>query len=105
MISRARATRTIRRCTFDQAGLGGVIESAENVPRLLWFLTDIVRGEELMMPTDPIRIKPGEAGTLIVQLPYFPDHVAKIKSVAGRRWHAKEQHWTVPHDDGRGANC
>lgn len=61
---------------------------------------DIVRDEELMMPTDPIRIKPGEAGTLIVQLPYSPDHVAKIKSVSGRRWHAKEQHWTVPQGDG-----
>jgi len=53
-----------------------------------------------MMSADPIRIKPGEAGTLIVQLPYSPDHVAKIKSVAGRRWHAKEQHWTVPQGDG-----
>jgi hypothetical protein len=52
------------------------------------------------MPADSIRIKPGEAGTLIVQLPYSPDHVAKIKSVAGRRWHAKEQHWTVPQGDG-----
>lgn len=61
---------------------------------------EFVRDEALMMPTDPIRIKPGEAGTLIVQLPYSPDHVAKIKSVAGRRWHAKEQHWTVPQDDG-----
>ena len=26
--------------------------------------------------------------------------MAKIKSVAGRRWHAKEQHWTVPQGDG-----
>jgi integron integrase len=53
-----------------------------------------------MMPLDPIRIRPGEAGKLIVQLPYSPDHVAKIKTVAGRRWHAKEQHWTVPQGDG-----
>ncbi|MDP3089556.1 MAG: integron integrase [Nitrospira sp.] len=53
-----------------------------------------------MMPLDPIRIRPGEAGKLIVQLPYSPDHVAKIKTVAGRRWHANEQHWTVPRDDG-----
>ena len=52
------------------------------------------------MPTIPIRIRPGEAGRLIVQLPYFPDHVAKIKTVLGRRWHAKEQHWTVPQGDG-----
>jgi len=52
-----------------------------------------------MRPTGPIRIKRGEAGTLIVQLPYSPDHVAKIKGVPGRRWHAKEQHWTVPQGD------
>jgi len=26
--------------------------------------------------------------------------VAKIKTVAGRRWHANEQHWTVPQGDG-----
>ncbi|MEP6934774.1 MAG: integron integrase, partial [Nitrospirota bacterium] len=53
-----------------------------------------------MMPTIPIRIRPGEGRMLIVQLPYSADHVAKIKTVAGRRWHAKEQHWTVPQGDG-----
>ena len=53
-----------------------------------------------MMPSDSIRIRPGEAGKLIVQFPYSPDHVTKIKTVAGRRWHAKEQHWTVPQGDG-----
>jgi integron integrase len=52
------------------------------------------------MPSAPIRIRPGEDGQLIVQLPYSPDHVAKIKTVTGRRWHAKEQHWTVPQGDG-----
>jgi integron integrase len=35
---------------------------------------------------------------MIVPLPYSPDHVAKIKTVAGRRWHARERHWTVPQD-------
>ena len=48
----------------------------------------------------PIQIKPGEAGRLIVVLPYTPARVAKIKTVAGRRWHPKEQYWTVPHTDG-----
>lgn len=52
------------------------------------------------MLSEPIRIRPGENGQLIVQLPYSPDHVAKIKTVPGRRWHAKEQHWTVPQGDG-----
>lgn len=50
------------------------------------------------MLSDVIRIKPGEEGRLIVQLPYSPDHVAKIKTLAGRRWHARERHWTIPQD-------
>lgn len=53
-----------------------------------------------MMPNEPIRISPGEAGRLIVQLPYFsPDHVAKMKTPAGRRWHADGRYWTVPRID------
>lgn len=36
---------------FDQVGLDGVYGSAENVRRLFWFLTDIVRNEEVMMPS------------------------------------------------------
>lgn len=31
-----------------------------------------------------------------MQLPYAPDHVAKIKTVVGRRWHQQEKCWTVP---------
>lgn len=52
------------------------------------------------MPTDPIRMRPGEEGRLIVHVPYSPDHVAKIKTVVGRRWHQQEKHWTVPRTDG-----
>ena len=51
-------------------------------------------------PTDPIQIRPGEMGRLIVLLPYSPDRVAKLKTVTGRRWHPREKHWTVPHIDG-----
>lgn len=52
------------------------------------------------MPNEPIRISPGEVGRLIVQLPYFsPDHVAKMKTPAGRRWHADGRYWTVPRID------
>ena len=36
-----------------------------------------------------IRMSAGARGRLIVQVPYSSDHVAKIKTVAGRRWHAK----------------
>ncbi|WP_447974410.1 hypothetical protein [Nitrospira sp. Kam-Ns4a] len=34
--------------------------------------------------TDPIQIKPGGAGRLIVLVPYAPERVAKMKTVAGR---------------------
>jgi len=67
----------------------------------------------LRVLTGPIQIRPGEAGRLIVLVPYSPERVAKIKTclpprsagrgrqaVAGRRWHHKEQDWTVPHTDG-----
>jgi integron integrase len=47
----------------------------------------------------PIRIRPGEAGRLIVLLPYTPERVAKIKTVVGRRWDQQERHWTVPHTE------
>ena len=48
---------------------------------------------------DPIQIKPGSPGRLIVRVPYSIDHVAKIKTVQGRRWHQSEQCWTTPHTD------
>ncbi len=52
------------------------------------------------MGRGPIQIKPGEAGRLIVLVPYSPELVAKMKTVAGRRWHHGEKYWTVPHTDG-----
>ena len=48
----------------------------------------------------PIQIKPGKGARLIVILPYSPDRLAKIKTVAGRVWHGPEKHWTVPNDEG-----
>jgi site-specific recombinase XerC len=47
----------------------------------------------------PIQIGPGEAGRLIVLLPYTPERVEKIKAVAGRRWHPDGRYWTVPHTE------
>lgn len=52
------------------------------------------------MERSPIQIKPGEAGRVIVRLPYSRDLVMKIKTVAGRRWHPKEKYWTLPHTNG-----
>jgi integron integrase len=43
-----------------------------------------------------IHIRQGDAGSLIVLVPYTPERVAKIKTVTGRRWHQQEKHWTVP---------
>ncbi|HXF92728.1 MAG TPA: hypothetical protein VNK46_08210 [Nitrospiraceae bacterium] len=51
------------------------------------------------MDRGPIQIKPGEAGRLIVRLPYSCDLVMKIKTIAGRRWHQGEKYWTIPHTD------
>lgn len=51
-------------------------------------------------PAGSIIIKPGEAGRLIVVLPYNPEPVAKIKTIPGRRWHQEERYWTVPDEQG-----
>lgn len=48
---------------------------------------------------DPLQITPGDAGRLIVRIPYSSERVAKMKTIAGRRWHQGEKHWTVPHSD------
>jgi hypothetical protein len=45
---------------------------------------DTVKAKGLRMPTDPIRMRAGEDGRLIVHVPYSSDHVAKIKTVVGR---------------------
>ncbi len=52
------------------------------------------------MERRPIQIKPGHAGRLIVLVPYSPKRVAKIKTIAGLRWHQGEKCWTVPSEDG-----
>jgi len=43
-----------------------------------------------------IHIRPGEAGRLIVDLPYSPRRIDKIRTIPGRRWHHKEKLWSVP---------
>ena len=49
---------------------------------------------------DPIRVRPGEPGRLIVVLPYSAERVAKIKTLSGRAWNAANKWWTVPRGDG-----
>jgi len=36
----------------------------------------------------------------MVFMPYSTDLIAKIKTIAGRRWHQDEQCWSAPHTDG-----
>lgn len=43
-----------------------------------------------------ITIKPGDEGTLLVYMPYSPERVDKIKTVAGRCWDPARKCWTVP---------
>ena len=57
------------------------------------------------MEQAPIRVEPGEAGRLIVRLPYTPERVAKIKTVDGRRWHGPEKYWSVPRDEDVAGNA
>lgn len=47
----------------------------------------------LTMPMmDPLQIKLTDAGRRIMLFPYFSEHVAKIKSLAGRLWLQQERH-------------
>jgi len=65
-------------------------------------LDEIPSSPKKVLPalTGPIRIKPGDEGRLVVVVPFDPERVAKIKTVGGRRWHPKEQYWTVPNTEG-----
>jgi site-specific recombinase XerD len=47
-----------------------------------------------------ICVRPAKEGHIIVEFPYNPGRVAKIKTIPGRRWHPEEKHWTVPYTDG-----
>ncbi len=44
-----------------------------------------VEQKRMYMLTEPMRVRPGEKGRLIVQIPYSPDHVATIKAVGASR--------------------
>lgn len=61
---------------------------------------DLGRKADGMVGTvEPIQVKPGEVGRLIVVIPYDPERVAKIKTVPGRRWHPEEKCWSVTHSE------
>lgn len=43
-----------------------------------------------------IHIRPGDAGRLIVDLPYSRRRNDMIRTIPGRRWHHREKYWSVP---------
>lgn len=45
----------------------------------------------------PIQVLRGGEGRLIVRLPYTPERLEKRRTLPGRRWHAPERYWSVPH--------
>lgn len=57
-------------------------------------------GLNRIVSMNPITIRPGANGRLLVLFPYAPDLVAKIKTVPGRRWHGPEKYWSVPDEEG-----
>jgi integrase/recombinase XerD len=52
------------------------------------------------MPTTSIRMMAGEENQVMVSMSYSPQRVAKMKTIAGRRWHPGEKCWTVPSSEG-----
>jgi len=47
-----------------------------------------------------ISLKAGEQGGLLVDLPYNPVWVAKIKTIPGRQWHPGLKCWSIPDSEG-----
>jgi site-specific recombinase XerC len=49
-----------------------------------------------MSMMDSIQIRIRDMGSPLMFLPYSSEQAAKIKTLAGHRWHQHEKHWTVP---------
>jgi len=47
-----------------------------------------------------IKIGRGVANRITLSFQYNPDHIAKIKSIKGYRWHPEEKRWSLPSDSG-----
>ena len=47
-----------------------------------------------------IQVSKDPAGRVIISFPYDPLLVEKVKTIAGRRWHPAEKHWSFPSTDG-----
>lgn len=49
---------------------------------------------------DMVKVRRGDDGKLVVQFPYDPVTVAKIKTIPGRTWIAEEKVWKIPFREG-----
>ena len=68
------------------------------------FIQDSVRfsfiksAQEVSSDAEKIRIERNE-NSIIVKFPYNPDHIARIKTVKGYRWHPDGKYWSVPYSE------
>ena len=46
-----------------------------------------------------IKISKGTSNRIRVSFPYNKDHVAKIKTIGGYKWHPEEKHWSFPYSE------
>lgn len=47
--------------------------------------------------SDQIFVYPGEDERLLIQFRYSKEHLKKIKTIAGYRWHSSIKCWSIPH--------
>ena len=47
-----------------------------------------------------VKLRPGEQSRLLIELPYNPIRVAKIKTIIGRQWHPELKCWSIPDSEG-----
>ncbi len=48
---------------------------------------------------NPILVRQAAKGLLMVVFPYDAQRVEKLRTITGRRWHAEEKYWTLPHSE------
>jgi len=48
---------------------------------------------------DEIKISKEASNSIRVSFPYNKDHIAKIKTIEGYKWHPEGKHWSFPNDE------
>jgi len=52
-----------------------------------------------VITVNPILVRRAAKGLLMVVFPYDAQRVEKLRTITGRRWHAEEKYWTLPHSE------